>query len=437
MRQVIARRNYVLLHDNGAIHYPFTKFLTEKFDSPHTREAAAQALRVLYRFTNAHKIELANRALEGRALTFDEIKKLAALAYRSLKEVELLSSRKIVLITSAKAEVEPSKLPKAVEPNTAKKRLTAIADYLSFYSEVFLYPHIRQASLRMELLQEYERAKEQLLSEIRGTKQNHHLTYVSLPAEKFLALIRKVVLQPEQVFQTAAGEPSKTLWRDRAMLLIACEGLRPGALGNIARADVLETGHLRVVDNRSRRPGRPTTNTPVLKLGDTVRVNSASETLLELYPFTYDAIQDYIEHERKAILAKHLKNRSAGFLFITNTGEPITDRSTITKMFTDAGNRLRAMGMLDISDDPYFPGLKQYGFYGYVLRHSAADLYLRIKGINEDTIHSMKFRFGWTTESKQWERYANRVAAEHSSVNLNKFYEELLAGHLAAKKGGS
>lgn len=434
MRRAYARRNYVMLHDSGAIHYPFTKFLTEKYDSPHTREAAAQALRVLYRFTNAHRIELAYRALEGRALTFDEIKKLAALAYRPLTEIDLMNDQRIILITSAKAKVEPRKLPKAVQPNTAGKRLVTMADYLSFYCEVFLNPHIRQASLKAELNQEYERAKEQLREQIGGTKQNHHLTYVSLPAEKFLTLIRKVVLQPEQVFQTAAGKPSKTLWRDRAMVLLACEGLRPGALGNIARADVFDSGHLKVVDNRRRRPGRPTTNTPVLKLGDTVRVNSASETLLELYPFTYDAIKDYIKRERKEILAKHLKNRSVGFLFITSTGEPIRDRSTIKKMFTEAGNRLRELGMLDVGDDPFFKEKKKYDFYGYVLRHSAADFYLRIKGINDETIKSMKFRFGWTTDSEQWGRYANRINAEHSSVNLNEFYEQLIADVAAAKK---
>lgn len=47
MRQVYARRNYVMLHDNGAIHYPFTKFLTDKYDNPNSREAASHGLRVL------------------------------------------------------------------------------------------------------------------------------------------------------------------------------------------------------------------------------------------------------------------------------------------------------------------------------------------------------------------------------------------------------
>jgi len=110
-----------------------------------------------------------------------------------------------------------------------------------------------------------------------------------------------------------------------------------------------------------------------------VKVNSASETLLELFPFTYDAINDYIEHERQDNPFTHLKNRTHGFLFITSTGKPISDRSTIKKMFREAGDRLAELGMLDVDDDPYFKDKKTYDFYAYVLRHSAVDFYFRLK----------------------------------------------------------
>ena len=42
MRLALARRNYLLLHDDGTIHYPFSKFLTHEFDNPHTRELVRQ-----------------------------------------------------------------------------------------------------------------------------------------------------------------------------------------------------------------------------------------------------------------------------------------------------------------------------------------------------------------------------------------------------------
>ena len=91
MRQFSAKRNYLLLHDNGTIHYPFSKFLTDEFDNPNTRELVSQSLRILQRFFVAHGIELTVRMLEERCLTYDEIKSLAGLCYRPLGEIERLS----------------------------------------------------------------------------------------------------------------------------------------------------------------------------------------------------------------------------------------------------------------------------------------------------------------------------------------------------------
>ena len=285
MRLVYAKRNCVLLHDDGAIHYPFSKFLTEYLQNPHTREKASHALRILDRFLTAYGIEPAVRALEGRCLTFDECKNLTRLCYRPLGEVEMLSNRKVVLMSSANAAKSPDELPGAVEPNTARKSLITIAEFLKFYLEVFLDPHIRSDNLRIVLKEAYEQTQDRLKGEIRGTKQNHHLTIRSLPSRRFLELIRKVVLEPESLFLTASGKPSATLYRDRAMVLVACEGVRPGAIGNIARAD-FRGKYLVIQDHRKRREGRTTTGAPVLKLGDTTRTNSASETMLTLYPFT-------------------------------------------------------------------------------------------------------------------------------------------------------
>ena len=206
MRQVSAKRNYLLLHDDGNIHYPFSKFLTHEFDNPHTRELVGQSLRVLHRFLTAHGIELAVRALEGRCLTYDEIQSLAGLCYRPIGEIELLSNAKVVLITSAKADIPPEDMLDAVEANTAAKRLNHIASYLKFYQEVFLDPHIRSATLRSELVTIYEQTQGKLNREIAGTKQGHHLTIQSLPSHRFLEIIRTVVLEPEMLFRTEEGE---------------------------------------------------------------------------------------------------------------------------------------------------------------------------------------------------------------------------------------
>jgi integrase len=433
MRIVTAKMNYVALHENGAIHYPFTKFLTEEFDNPHTRELAAAALRILHRFFKAHGIELAMRALEGRCLTYDEIKSLAALSYRPLEELDMMSNTKVVRITSAMRDLEPSETPGAVEQNTARKRNVAMACYLRFYRETFLDPHIRSLTLRETLREAYDSTQEKLKGQIAGTKENHHLTIRSLPSERFLKIIRKVVLEPEHLFLTASGKPSATLWRDRAMVLVACEGVRPGTIGNIARLDFLGNGYLKITDNRLRRLGRQTTGTPVLKLGRTTQVSSASEGMLSLYPFTSAAIEDYLELERKPILAKHLKNRSIGFLFLNEKGEPIKHRSSITEMFNRLGARLGELGLLDVGNDPYFHDQQRYDFSGYVLRHSAASFYLQRKGASPATFREMEMRFGWVFDSPMVKRYADRALSDAASINLQEFYDGIVAESAARR----
>ncbi len=452
MKQVFARKNYALLRDDGSIHYPFSKFLTGKFNNPHTRELVAQSLRVFYRFCTAHQIELALRALEGRCLTYDEAKKLAELCYRPLPEVEAMGDKKVVFLTSAKAGKAPNELPGAVEHTTASKRLNHIAGYLNFYREVFLEPNIRSATTREQLKHEYDRIGGQLRGAIRGTKQSHHLAIKSLPADKYLSIIEAAFLRPHDLFQTAAGKPSRTLLRDRALFLLACEGLRPGALGNIALADFRpNTKMLAIKDNRSKRGERITTNTPKLKLGDSTLVNSASETMITLWAFTVRSILEYIETERSYVLAKRLTNGSNGFLFLSDKGEPIKHRGTITEMFNKVGRRLAALGLLDIGDDPYFQKQEQYDFYGYVLRHSAASFFLSEKCIEyaekagiarshdykdvPDTVKDlMKLRFGWTPASNMPELYAARALSDNASVILMEFNQRLIDAAAALKK---
>lgn len=444
MKQAIALRNYVLLHDDGRIHYPFTKYLTDQFSNPHTQELAAQSLRVLYRFCNAHQIELSLRAIDGRCLTYNETKELADLCYRPLTEIEAMSTKKIIFLTSPQSGKAPKGLPGAVTPNSAKKRLNQIAGYLDFYMKVFLLPNIRSESIRNKITIEYETTINKLNKSIKGTKQNHHLAIKSLPTEKYLSIIEAVFVRPEECFQTNSGKPSRTLYRDRAMALLSCEGLRPGTLGNISMADFQPiSGHLTIQDNRAKRSERITTNTPKLKLGDSTQVNSASETLISLWPSTAQAIQEYIDGERSAVLRKRMTNRSAGFLFLSEGGNPIKHRGSITEMFAKLGRRLATQGLLDVADDPYFPNQKKYDFYGYVLRHSAASFFLTekcreishnqnkapprdFKDVPDRIKDQMKLRFGWTAKSNMPEIYAARALSVAANITLMYFHQGLL-----------
>lgn len=452
MKRVFARRNFVILHDDGRVHYPFTRFLTDKFTNPHTRELVSQSLRVLYRFCTAQGIELAARALNGRCLSHDEGRRLAELCYRPMAEVEAMSDRSVALITSARAGKAPRDLPSTVQPNSAKMRLNHIAQYLEHYHIAFLEPNIRSPSAREQLMLNYDRTTSQLRRIVRGTKQNHHLAIQSLPSDKFLAIMEAVFLRPDECFQSGMGKPSRTILRDRAMVLLACEGLRPGTLGNILIRDFRpHSGHLVIKDNRAQRKERLTTNTPTLKMGDTTHVTNASETMISLWPFTVQAIQEYVEQERSAVLMKKLTNRSNGFLFLNEHGAPIRHRSTITAMFNGLGKRLDALGLLDVGADPYFADQKKYSFYGYVLRHSAASYFLAAKSseiarergtagragyahVPDRVKDLMKIRFGWTRNSSMPELYAARALSDDANIRLLEIHQSLLDAAKARKQ---
>jgi hypothetical protein len=434
MRQVEARRNFLLLHDDGSIHYPFSRYLTNEFTNPNTRELVAQSLRIFYRFLTANRIELAIRATEGRCLTDGEASKLVGLCYRPLPEVEDLSDRKVISIMSSKAGKASKDLIGAVEANTARKRLNDIAVYLERYREVFLDPNIRSESTLTRLKDEYTKITKKLKREIRGTKQGHHHQIQSLPTEKFQAVIKEIYVHPERLFQSDSGAPSRTLYRDRAMALLACEGLRPGSIGNIAINDFKpRSGFLDIVDHRDKL-GRPSSGHMVAKGSASTQVNYATETMISLFPLTIDAVSHYIKTERNAVLLKQLANQSSGFLFLSEQGRPLMHRASLTRMFNRLGKRLLSIGLLDVGEDPYFSSRKKYDFYGYVLRHSAATFYCQQKGTDDKTLDSMKIRFGWTVNSKMPQIYAARALSDQANIDMMEFNSSLMADVLAKKQ---
>lgn len=224
--------------------------------------------------------------------------------------------------------------------------------------------------------------------------------------------------------------------RDRAMALVACEGVRPGAIGNIARADFHEKSRRLILEDHRDRREKITSSTPVLKLGASTKVNSASETMIEIWDFTVDAVVEYIEGERTDILVKAMKNQSKNFLFISENGKPIKHRSTLTMMFKKLGKRLSSLGLMDVGNDPHFKGENQYDFYAYVLRHSSATLYVERHGEDDHTLDTMKSRYGWTKNSKQPGRYAARALSDKANIDLMGFNEKLMSEVRAKRKIG-
>ena len=131
------------------------------------------------------------------------------------------------------------------------------------------------------------------------------------------------------------------------------------------------------------------------------------------------------------ILNKFAKNKSQGFLFINEKGMQFASSTTVKDVFARAAISLEKMGILKIEDDPHMRSSKNnvrdsYRFYAYVLRHSAASFFLAKNGLSDATVSSMKPRFGWSRNSKQPERYAERAYIDISNATLHMHMEELL-----------
>jgi hypothetical protein len=218
--------------------------------------------------------------------------------------------------------------------------------------------------------------------------------------------------------------------RDRAMALLACEGLRPGFIANITIDDYRTSAnsansYLALKNNVAKRRKPITGSTPQQKGMTSTSQHYNSEAVIKLWPFTRDAIQEYLDKERAALTSRFLRNRSKSFLFIAEHGGPIGSRNTLTTVFAKLANRLTDSGLLDVTSDPYVTE-KTYAFYAYVLRHSAATLFYHEKRHQSDVEDQMRTRFGWSQKSKMPQRYAARALSDASNVDMMEFYESLV-----------
>jgi integrase len=432
MRLVQVHNKTLLLSNDGAIHAPYSLFLNDKFDNPHTRESSASGLRLLESFLHAHSISLPHRAQEGLCLLPSEIQSLTELAYRPVNEVELMSKVMIKHISKASKDHSSKNLKGAVESNTAGRRLDQIAAFLTWYLETVLDYRIRSSSQRQELRQRYNQTTDGLKARIRGGKKNHPNEIRSLPEEVFLKIVKNIFLRPESIIQSASGKPSATMMRDRAIALLACEGLRPGAIGSLTlnnfrwRAGDVAGGYMDISDNVAKRKTRTTTKTPVQKgIGSTTQSYNSDGTI-KLWPWTCHAIKDYIDGERASLTGKTLANKTKGFLFIADHGGPIGDRTTLSAAFSRLKKGLRSKGLLNKSESDQYQKDAYYEFTAYTLRHSSASLFHDRKRHEKDVEDQMRMRFGWSAKSTMPSHYARRSISNRANVDLMNFYESLV-----------
>lgn len=424
-----------LTSDSGILHVPGTLYLNESYANPHTKHVVARALRVWVRLADAFSIDLAARALAGRWLTEAEKKALRYLVFRPIEQIELMSDRAVTTIASATKDKEPNERAGAVEPNTALKQLVGIADFLLWFHTKILEPRMPIGSAVSETLQRrVEICAKELKEGVRGTKALHPHRIRSMPTERFMLIYSSVFLRSADLLRTQSGKIGCNHLRDRAIILLAAEGMRPGAIGNVALADFKwtgkkERGYVTIKDNTARRTKKLSTSTPVQK-GAASSQNYNSEITIAIWPTTAQAIQDYIKSERVAVITRTLRNRSEGFLFLAEHGGPIGDRGTIAHVFRRMGKGLTEIGLLSKDPaDPYLHG-EVYDFDAYLLRHSSVSLFyakkIQTKGVDV-VMDLMKMRFGWSKESDMPALYAQRAMSDAASLTVDDYMESLLA----------
>lgn len=437
-----------LTNSAGLTHAPGTLYLNERYRNPATKEVVARAIRVWARLADAFEIDLAARSVQAQWLTESEMKALRYLVFRPIQEIEAMSNTAIRQVASARrtpvgaVDDDPAQCGTAtVCHNTAAKQLVCIANFLVWFHHSIIGPRMPTGSaIAVALRQKVESCSKSLKSAIRNTKSAHPHLVRSLPTERFLAIYHALYTRSD-IYKTAGGKASATKMRDRAIALLACEGMRPGAIGNIALSDFRwdggnNPGYIRITDNTTRRRKAMTSATPRQK-GTRSHQGYNSEYLLSIWPTTADAIQEYIKTERKPLMMQGLKNRSQGFLFVAEHAGPIADRSTISYVFRRVGQGLESLGLLDrVQGDPYHEG-DQYHFSAYLLRRSAASLFfaMRSQEMRAEVVQDvMKSRFGWSPTSSMPNLYAQRAMSDAAALTVDEFMDELFAAAKAKKE---
>lgn len=424
MRLIDANGKGLLIGASGEIYAPESLFLNNKYDNPNTKGAVSLSLRLLNVFAQAIGLSLPHRALEGHCLFAPELTWLSNLAFRPVEELESMDPR--MLLRLAKSE-EPAHRDRqgAVAASTASARLGHIGEYLDWYCENILTPRIRSVQIRSELRDRFEITVRDLNQKISGGTGTHPTQIRSLPKDVFVRLIREIWVNPEAVFRSEGGNTSLTVLRDRAIFLLACEGMRPGAIGNLALQDFLGN-QVRIVDNVARRGEAPTEGTPVQKGARSNKQQYNSEHNMTLWPWTEAAIREYIQGERANLLSRRLRNASKGFLFLEmQYAGPVKSRKTIGLVFSRAARRLRELGLLSRPSADKYVKKEIYELTAYTLRHSAATLYMSKKGGSDQTRSEMKDRFGWTAKSNMPDKYGRRANMDAASVDLSDLWESI------------
>jgi integrase len=428
MRLVRALSKVVMLEEDGRINAPISFFLNT-YSNPNTLDSLARSLKLLHLFLLHFKISLAERAVDGRCLEDRERDALINLSFRPL--TDLADPRRITKAVDVRNAVCDEDRENALEDSTAEGRLKDISAFLKEYQTLVSH-HIRSADTRERLSAAYVACCERLRRAVGGAASISSYDIRSMSSTDFVGCMKVVYCTPEVLHGDSKSDMH--LMRDRAMFMLSCEGLRPGEICN-ARVNDLIMGpdrllSLKVVVNKKHRK-QLKSSTPLPKGASSNRQAYATVRMIHLWPFTRDALNDYINGPRSEAIAQAGEDLSSGFIFIKSIGEPINSRQAVSLRFGQMCDALHQAGHMKIEFSPIRSDGNKEKLSSYTMRHSAASYFYESKMAeleNERTVFDlMKTRFGWTDKSVMPQRYAKRAIVDNGTVQVNQIYSEMRA----------
>jgi len=428
MRLVRSLSKVLMVGDDGRINAPFSFFLNTH-GNPNTQESLAGSLKLFHRFLLHFDIRLADRALLGRCLAEREVLGLISLAFRPLSD--LSESRRITRFLDVRNAVPDEDRVMAVDRSTAAQRLKDISAFLKEYEAQVAYC-VRSPDTRERLAAAYQACCDRMRRAVGGTASGSAYDIRSMSSSDFVAFMRVVYCRPSVLL--GQSESRRHLLRDRAMFMLSCEGLRPGEICNARVNDLIRGADglmsLQVaVNKRYRKQIR--SSTPLPKGASSNRAPYATVRRIHLWPFTRDALSDYINGPRTDAIAQAGEDLSSGFIFVKSTGVPIGARQAISLRFSKMCDALKKAGHMKIEAGPNRGDSTKGDLSSYTMRHSAASYLYESKMSelkNKEAVFDLlRARFGWTDKSAMPEHYARRGIVDIATVQVNEIYNEMRA----------
>ena len=428
MRLVRALSKVLMIEEDGCVNAPFSFFLnTQK--NPNTQESLAGSLKLFHRFLLHFEVRLADRALEGRCLEEREILGLICLSFRRLTELQ--DPRRIARLVDVRNAEADEDRDGALEGGTADHRLNDIASFLTEYQTLVSHC-IKSPDTRARLAAAYLSCCERLRGAVGGAASSSAYDIRSMSSRDFVDCMKVVYCSPRVLL--GGTKSDLHLMRDRAMFMLSSEGLRPGEICNLRVNDLIKGADgllsLQVAVNKKHRK-QVKSSTPLPKGASSNRAPYATERLIHLWPFTRDALNDYINGPRAGATAQAGEDLSSGFVFIKSTGEPIESRQAVSLRFGQMCDALHQAGHMKIEAGPRRDDDTKDRLSSYTMRHSAASYFYEVKMAElknkEAVLDLMKPRFGWTDKSAMPKHYAKRGIVDVGTVHVNEIYSEMRA----------